>query len=146
MNWKTFLAMLARDARVARRNFVPVLLETFLQPLLFVLIFGRVMTGSGMMPPEYKSLLLQGIIAVIMILTGIQAVALPLVSEFQFPREIEDRLLAPMIFFGCVYYPWSALAPQFPHLSGRIVLAALLGFDALLLVAGLSRFRAKVVS
>ena len=256
MNWKTFLAMLARDARVARRNFVPLMLQTFLQPLLFVLIFGRVMTGSGMMPPEYKSLLLPGIIAVIMVLTGIQAVALPLVSELQFTREIEDRLLAPMeiewlavekvvagmiqalaaglviiplawlvmgrgaqlslhqpfrflflamlvsflasalgltlgcsvgqtqigllfslvlgpmIFFGCVYYPWSALqgfpifqkavlinpvtyasegfrgalAPQFPHLSGMVVLAALLSFDLLFLLAGLSRFRAKAVS
>lgn len=45
---------------------------------------------------KLESLLLYGIIAVIMILTRIQAVALPLVSEFQFTCEIEDRLLAPM--------------------------------------------------
>src|SRR5439155_27164079 len=96
MNFKTFLALLGRDARVARRNFVPLLLQTLLQPMLFVFIFGRVMTGSGLMPPEYKSLLLPGIIAISMMLSGIQAVALPLVSEFQFTREIEDRLLAPM--------------------------------------------------
>ncbi|MBI3449988.1 MAG: ABC transporter permease [Acidobacteria bacterium] len=96
MNWKTFLAMLSRDAHVARRNFVPLLLQTLLQPMLFVFIFGRVMTGSGLMPPEYKSLLLPGVIAISMMLSGIQAVALPLVSEFQFTREIEDRLLAPM--------------------------------------------------
>ena len=43
MNWKTFLALLARDAHVARRNFVPLLLQTFLQPMMFVFIFGRVM-------------------------------------------------------------------------------------------------------
>lgn len=96
MNWKTFFAMLARDARVARRNSVPLLLQTMLQPMLFVFIFGRVMTSSGLMPPEYKSLLLPGIIAVSMVLSGIQAVAMPLVAEFQFTREIEDRLLAPM--------------------------------------------------
>jgi len=96
MNWKTFAAMLMRDAHVARRNFVPLLLQTLLQPMLFVFIFGRVMTGSGLMPPDYKSLLLPGIIAISMMLSGIQAVALPLVSEFQFTREIEDRLLAPM--------------------------------------------------
>src|SRR5207247_8975081 len=84
MNRKTFLAMLLRDAHVARRNFVPLLLQTLLQPMLFVFIFGRVMTGSGMMPPDYKSLLLPGIIAISMVLSGIQAVALPLVSEFQF--------------------------------------------------------------
>jgi len=96
VNWKTFVAMLSRDARVARRNFVPLLLQTLLQPMLFVFIFGRVMTGSGLMPREYKSRLLPGVIARSMGLSGIQAVALPLVSEFQFTREIEDRLLAPM--------------------------------------------------
>jgi ABC-type multidrug transport system ATPase subunit/ABC-type multidrug transport system permease subunit len=96
MNWRTFMAMLRRDAHVARRNFIPLLLQTLLQPMLFVLIFGRVMTGSGFMPPQYKSLLLPGIIAMSMMLSGIQAVAMPLIAEFQFSREIEDRLLAPM--------------------------------------------------
>jgi ABC-2 type transport system permease protein len=96
MNFKTFLAMLARDAHVARRNFVPLLLQTFLQPLMFVFIFGRVMVGSGYMPASYKSLLLPGIMALCMVGTGIWAVAMPLIGEFQFTREIEDRLLAPM--------------------------------------------------
>jgi ABC-2 type transport system permease protein len=96
MNGKTFLAMLSRDARVARRNFIPLLLQTLLQPMLFIFIFGRVMTAGGLLPPEYKGLLLPGIVAVSMMLSGIQAVALPLVAEFQFSKEIEDRLLAPM--------------------------------------------------
>jgi len=96
VNWKAFLAMLARDAHVARRNFVALLFQTFLQPLMFVFIFGRVMVGSGYMPPSYKSLLLPGIMALCMVGTGIWAVAMPLISEFQFTREIEDRLLAPM--------------------------------------------------
>jgi len=43
MNWKTFWALFARDMRVARRNLVPTLLQTFLQPIMFVFIFGRVM-------------------------------------------------------------------------------------------------------
>ncbi len=96
MNRKAFLAMLERDAHVARRNFVPILLQTFLQPLMFVFIFGRVMVGSGYMPPAYKSLLLPGIMAISMVGTGIWAVAMPLIAEFQWTREIEDRLLAPM--------------------------------------------------
>jgi ABC-2 type transport system permease protein len=96
VNLKAFLAMLARDAQVARRNLVTLLLQTFLQPLMFVFIFGRVMVGSGFMPPAYKSLLLPGIMALSMVGTGIWAVAMPLISEFQFTREIEDRLLAPM--------------------------------------------------
>jgi ABC-2 type transport system permease protein len=96
MNAKTFLALLARDAHVARRNLVPLLFQTFLQPLLFVFIFGRVMVGSGYMPASYKSLLLPGIMAISMVFTGIWAVAMPLIGEFQFTREIEDRLLAPI--------------------------------------------------
>ncbi len=256
MNAKTFLALLARDAHVARRNLIPLILQTFLQPLLFVFIFGRVMVGSGYLPPAYKSLLLPGIMAISMVFTGIWAVAMPLIAEFQFTREIEDRLLAPidiawvavekvlagliqalvaglaviplawiilrpglelhlpnpllficitllvagfsacgglalgcsvdqqhiglmfsmvmtpMIFFGCTYYPWSALnnfpilqklvllnplayaseglraalVPQFPHLSLPLILVALTGFDVLLLVVGLRKFRNKAVS
>ena len=96
MNWKTFTALLARDARVARRNAKQLLLQTFLQPLLFVFIFGRVMVGSGYMPPVYKSLLLPGIIAISMVFAGVYAVAIPLIAEFQWSHEIEDRLLAPI--------------------------------------------------
>jgi ABC-2 type transport system permease protein len=96
MNWKTFVGLLWRDARVARRNFIPLLLQTFLQPMLFVFIFGRVMVSSGYMPTAYKSLLLPGIMAISMMFTGVWAVAMPLIAEFQFTHEIEDRLLAPI--------------------------------------------------
>ena len=34
--------------------------------------------------------------AISMVLAGVQAVAMPLIAEFQFTREIEDRLLAPI--------------------------------------------------
>jgi ABC-2 type transport system permease protein len=111
LNWKTFLALLGRDAHVARRNFVTLVLQTFLQPMMFVFIFGRVMVSSGYMPPAYKSLLLPGIMAISMVFTGVWAVAMPLIAEFQFTREIEDRLLAPIeiswlaiekVFFGTV--------------------------------------------
>ena len=96
MNGAAFIALLARDVHVARRNAIQLLFQTFLQPLLFVFIFGRVMVGSGYMPPEYKSLLLPGIMAITMVFTGIWAVAMPLIAEFQWTREIEDRLLAPI--------------------------------------------------
>ncbi len=172
MNLTTFFAMLARDAHVARRNFVPLLLQNLLQPMLFVFIFGRVMTTSGFLPPQYKSLLLPGIIAISMVFSGIQAVAMPLVAEFQFTREIEDRLLAPMIFFGCTYYPWQALekfpvlqravlvnpvvyasegfrgalVPQFPHLSSLVVLGGLVLFTAAFLGLGLRQFQRKALT
>jgi ABC-2 type transport system permease protein len=96
MNFTTFLAMLSRDAHVARRNFITLAFQTLLQPMMFVFVFGRVMTTSGLMSQTYKSLLLPGIIALSMVMTGTWAVAMPLVAEFQFTKEIEDRLLAPM--------------------------------------------------
>jgi ABC-2 type transport system permease protein len=77
-----------------------------------------------------------------------------------------------MIFFGCTYYPWSALAnfpilqkivlvnplvyaseglrgtlvPQFPHLPVVAVLLGLLLFDALFFLFGLRQFRKKAVA
>jgi len=119
MNWKTFLALLSRDAHVARRNVVQLLLQTFLQPMMFVFIFGRVMVSSGYMPASYKSLLLPGIMAISMMFTGVWAVAMPLIAEFQFTHEIEDRLLAPIendwlaiekVLFGAVQAVVAGLA------------------------------------
>lgn len=152
MNWKTFFAMLARDAHVARRNIVQLTLQTFLQPLLFVFIFGRVMVGSGYMPQAYKSLLLPGIIAISMTFTGIWAVAMPLIAEFQWTREIEDRLLAPIdmtwiaiekvfagmlqaVVAGLVVIPlaWLVLRPIDISISSPLSFAAII-----LLVAGFS--------
>lgn len=153
MNWKAFFALLARDAHVARRNLVPLLFQTFLQPLLFVFIFGRVMVGSGYLPAVYKSLLLPGIMAISMVFTGIWAVAMPLIGEFQFTREIEDRLLAPIdiswvavekvvagliqaIVAGLVVIPlgWLILRPGLElHLANPLVFVCVT-----LLVAGFS--------
>jgi ABC-2 type transport system permease protein len=96
LNWKTFYAMLQRDGHVARRNLLPMLLQNLLQPMLLTFVFGRVLTSSGMMQTGYKNILLPGIIAISMVLAGVQGVAMPLITEFQFTREIEDRLLAPM--------------------------------------------------
>ena len=96
MNWKTFFAMLQRDGHVARRNLLPMLLQNLLQPMLLTFVFGRILTSSGMMPQQYKNILLPGIMAISMVLAGVQGVAMPLITEFQFTREIEDRLLAPM--------------------------------------------------
>jgi ABC-2 type transport system permease protein len=96
MNWKTFWALFARDAHVARRNFVPLLLQTFLQPMMFVFIFGRVMVRSGYMPASYKSLCVAGHHGDQHDLHRRVGVAMPLIGEFQFTHEIEDRLLAPI--------------------------------------------------
>jgi ABC-2 type transport system permease protein len=95
-NWKTFCALLARDWHVARRNLAFSLVQYLGQPLLLTFVFGRVLTSTGMMREDYKSVLLPGTACVSMVMTGLWAVAVPLLAEFQFTREIEDRLLAPI--------------------------------------------------
>ncbi len=83
-----------------------------------------------------------------------------------------SMLLTPMIFFGCTYYPWSALktfpilqrivlinplvyasegmratlVPQFPHLSTIAVFVALIFFDVVFLMVGLRQFDKKAIS
>jgi ABC-2 type transport system permease protein len=82
-----------------------------------------------------------------------------------------SMVLTPMIFFGCTYYPWSALdkfpilqkivlinplayaseglrasvVPQFPHIPIGYTLLALAFFDGLLLAFGLRQFQKKAV-
>src|SRR6202035_2105933 len=111
----TFVAMLWRDAHVARRSFIQLAFQPLMQPMMFVFVFGRVMTSSGFMPPAYKSLLLPGIIAISMVFTGIWAVAMPLIAEFQWTREIEDRLLAP------IAVPWIAIEKVFAGMLQALV-------------------------
>jgi len=96
VNARTFLALLSRDAHVARRNLFVLLVQNLVQPMMFVFIFGRVMVESGFLPVDYQALLLPGIVAVSMVISGVQAVALPLITDFQYTKEIEDRLLAPI--------------------------------------------------
>lgn len=98
----TFLALLARDVRVLRRQFGQFLTRTIMQPLLFVFVFAYVFPkigqgfrgGSG--GTSFTTVLVPGLIAVAINFQGIQAVALPLVQEFSFSKEIEDRVLAPV--------------------------------------------------
>jgi ABC-2 type transport system permease protein len=45
-------------------------------------------------------LLVPGIVAIACIFQGIQAVALPLVQDFGYSREIEDRVMAPLPVWG----------------------------------------------
>src|SRR5882724_3744234 len=96
----TFIALLHRDLRVARRELHYFLLRVGLQPLLFTFIFGFVMPRLGIIQRGYTGMLLPGILGLSMTLSSMQAVALPLVIDFGWTKEIEDRLLAPISIYG----------------------------------------------
>lgn len=91
-----FFALLRRDLRVARRELPYFMLRTTMQPLLFVVVFGWLLPKMGFIRGDYGAALLPGILAVSLAFSAVQSVALPMVAEFGWTREIEDRLLAPV--------------------------------------------------
>lgn len=91
-----FLALLRRDMRVARKELVYFLLRTTMQPLLFIVVFGYLLPKMNFVGRGYQTALLPGILAVSLSFSAIQSMALPMVQDFGWTKEIEDRLLAPV--------------------------------------------------
>ncbi len=113
---RTFLAILRRDLFVTGREFPVFLAQVILQPLFLLFVFGKVLTELGYARPGYEEVLFPGLVALAAVLTGLQSTALPLVIEFSYSNEIEDRLLAPL--------PIGAVAVE------KVVFAAMRAFVA----------------
>ena len=137
-----FGALLLRDIVVLRktlREFIP---RTILQPLLLVFVFtyvfpkiGQGIGGRGAAAADFSTLLVAGVVSLSILFQGIQSVALPMVQEFGYTREIEDRVLAPMpvwlvamekvaagmfngVFAALIVFPIAAVVPATPvHLD-----------------------------
>jgi ABC-2 type transport system permease protein len=136
-----FAALLLRDLAVLRKEIGMFLGRTVMQPLLLIFVFTYVFPkiGQAIGGPRgatgFSTLLVGGVIASAMIFQGVQAVSLPLVQDFGYTREIEDRVLAPMpvwavafekvasgaiqaIIASLVVFPLAAFIPATPvHLS-----------------------------
>ena len=85
--------------RKSLKEFLP---RTLLQPFLLVFVFtyvfpkiGQGVGGSGA-AALFSTMLVAGVVGLSIMFQGIQSVALPMVQEFGYTREIEDRVLAPM--------------------------------------------------
>jgi ABC-2 type transport system permease protein len=150
---RAFLAICWRDIFVVWRQLPAFLAQVLLQPLFLLFIFGRVLPDLGFARGAYATTLLPGVIALTIVFTAMQSTALPLVLEFSFTREIEDRLLAPLpvamvavqkiviaslraLVAGAVIFPLGALilgsnfhlsSAHVPLVIVYCVLAALLG-------------------
>jgi ABC-2 type transport system permease protein len=94
--WRAFLGILWRDIFVTGKEFWVFAIQVALQPLFMLFVFAKVLGSINYVRGDYGQLLLPGILALTTFLTGLQTVAFPLVMEFSFTREIEDRLLAPL--------------------------------------------------
>ena len=97
-----FGALLLRDAVVLRKTLKEFIPRTILQPFLLVFIFTYVFpkigqgVGGTAGEAQFSTMLVAGVVALAIMFQGIQTVALPMVNEFGFTREIEDRVLAPL--------------------------------------------------
>ncbi len=102
-SWTAFRALLLRDLYVLAHNLKEFVPRTILQPLLLVFVFayifpkvGQGVGGSEAAAAEFSTMLVAGVLASVILFQGVQAVALPLVQEFGYTKEIEDRVLAPL--------------------------------------------------
>ena len=120
-----FMALLRRDVRVATKELPFFLLRTIMQPVLFLIVFGFLLPKMGFMGRSYATALLPGVLAVSLALSAIQSVALPMVQDFGWTKEIEDRLLAPV--------------PTWIIAAEKIVSGVLQGIIAALVVLPLAR-------
>ena len=100
---RAFGALLLRDLRVLRKNARQFVLRTIMQPLLLVFVFtyvfpkiGQGIGGSAQAPGRVLHAPHGRGGGPSIVFQGIQAVALPLVQEFGFTKEIEDRVMAPL--------------------------------------------------
>ena len=127
----TFGALLRRDLRVLRKEKLMFLGRTIMQPLLlifvFTYVFPKIGEAIGSKPSSFATLLVGGTLASAMIFQGVQAVALPLVQDFGYTREIEDRVLAPMPV-------WAVAAEKVAGGAIQALLASLVVFPLALFI------------
>jgi ABC-2 type transport system permease protein len=130
---RAFWALCERDLWVSvRHEPVGFLAQALLQPLFYLFVFGRVLPEIGAARGAYGGQLLPGVIGLTLVLTALQNTALPLVIEFSFTKEIEDRLLAPLPV-------WSVGVQKMMIAALRAIVAALLilPLGALILPGGI---------
>jgi ABC-2 type transport system permease protein len=97
-----FRSLILRDLVVLRKTLKEFIPRTILQPFLLVFVFTYVFpkigqgVGGADEASSFSTLLVAGVVGLAILFQGIQSVSLPMVQEFGYTREIEDRVLAPM--------------------------------------------------
>ncbi len=132
-----FWALLLRDLTVLDRKIHIFLARTVVQPLLLVFVFANVFpkisqaVGGAAGASDFTAILVPGVVALSIVLNGVQAVAVNLVQEIGYEKEILDRVLAPIpvslvavekiaygalegFFAGMVVFPIAAVIPATP--------------------------------
>jgi ABC-2 type transport system permease protein len=93
---RAFLLILWRDVFVTVKQFPVFLTQVVAQPFFFLFIFGKVLGTLGLTQAGFAAILLPGMVGLQAFFSALQDTATPLMVEFSYTREIEDRLLAPI--------------------------------------------------
>ncbi|MEU5884019.1 ABC transporter permease [Spirillospora sp. NPDC047279] len=98
---RTFLAMMAREVRVMRKNFLSTFVRVLAQPVMFVFVFAYVLPkiGGGMAGQggaTFSTILVPGLVGSSIMMQAMMAVIFPLMMELTWQRSITDRALAPI--------------------------------------------------
>jgi ABC-2 type transport system permease protein len=95
-----FLALLRRDLVVASRNAPLLLTSTLTQPILVILVFGNILPRLGLVSAGFGTVMVPGLMAIAILMAGVQGVLIPLVQDLSGSREVDERLLAPIGVLG----------------------------------------------
>jgi ABC-2 type transport system permease protein len=95
-----FLALLRRDLVVASRNAALLIFSTLTQPILVILVFGNILPRLGLVAANFGTIMVPGLMAIAILMAGVQGVLIPLVQDLSGSREVDERLLAPIAVFG----------------------------------------------
>ena len=132
---RSFGSVLRRDIVVTGKDLVAFLAQVLLQPVFFLFVFGKLLTSLGYTSSGYSNLLFPGLVALTATVTAIQAMAFPLVAEFSWTKEIEDRLLAPLPL-------WAVAGEKVVFATLRALVASAVMFPIGIGVLGSIPFRA----
>ncbi|MFF7082556.1 ABC transporter permease [Streptomyces lavendulae] len=96
---RTFFFILWRDVFVTGRELPTFLAQVLVEPFFILFVFGKVLGELGFTGGGFQQVLLPGVVALNAFLVSLQNTALPLIIDFSWSKEIEDRLLAPIPTF-----------------------------------------------
>jgi ABC-2 type transport system permease protein len=98
-----FWALLHRDLYVTGKNALFLLMGTMTQPILVVLVFGNILPRLGLVAPEFRSVMLPGLMSISILMAGVQGVLMPLSIDLSGSREVDERVLAPLGIVGVAF-------------------------------------------
>lgn len=143
-----FWGLLLRDLTVLDRQIHIFLSRTVVQPLLLVFVFANVFpkisqgVGGAAGASRFNTILVPGVVALAIVINGVQAVAVYLVQDLGYEKQIQDRVLSPLpvsmvavekivygslegLFAGIVVFPIAAVIPSTPiylHVNWLVLL------------------------